>query len=261
MNKISAVIIAINEENQIGECLESVSWCNEKVIVVDDRTTDQTAQVARQFTDKVYVNKLLDIASQKNYALEKASNEWILSIDADERVAPSLAEELQRVLEKPQCGGYYIPFHTYIGSRRLRFGGMQNEWHLRLFKKAAGRFGGEFGGVVHERVKVKNTGYLHHPIIHYTYKDREDLLERVKEYSALEAQEFFKSGSTLTLYDELKPFLRFLNIYFRKLGFLDGWLGFVNALYLSYYVWWRNQLIKKGPESLGKVTIGEKDLK
>ena len=109
-----------------------------------------------------------------------------------------------------------------------------------------GRFGGEFGGAVHERVEIKNAGRLHHPVIHHTYKNRKDFLEKVKEYSSLEAKEFLRSGKKLGLKDELKPFLRFPNIYFRKLGFLDLGLGFVNALYLSYYVWRRNQLIRKG---------------
>ncbi len=246
MNQISAVIIAKNEETQIAECLESVSWCEEKIVVVDARTTDKTAEVARRFTEKVYLQEWLGYGGQKNFGIREASNDWILSLDADERVPSELAEEIQKVLENPQHDGYYILFTTYIGDKRLRFGGMQNDWHLRLFRKSKGRFGGEFDGAVHERVEIEKAGYLDHPIIHYTYKNRKALLEKVREYSALEAQEFLKSGSNVTLYNELKPFLRFPNIYFRKLGFLDGWLGFVNALYLSYYLWRRNRLIKGG---------------
>jgi len=246
MNKISAVIIAKNEEEQIAECLESVKWCDEIVVIIDDRTSDQTEVIVRKYTDKVFLQKWLGYGPQKNFGIEKATNDWILSLDADERVSPELAEEVQKVLENSQHDGYYILFHTYIGDKRLRFGGMQNDWHLRLFKKSKACFGGEFGGAVHERVEIENAGHLHHPVIHHTYKNRKEFLEKVKEYSSLEAQRFLKSGAPLSLKDKIKPFLRFLNIYFRKLGFLDLWLGFVNALYLSYYVWRRNQLIKKG---------------
>ena len=246
MNEISAVIIAKNEEEQIAECLESVKWCDEIVVVIDDRTSDRTEVIAREYTDKVFLQKWLGYGEQKNLGIEKAANDWILSIDADERVSSELAEETQKVLKNPQHDGYYILFHTYIGDRRLRFGGMQNDWHLRLFRKSKGRFGGEFGGAVHERVEIERAGYLQHPIIHHTYKNRKDFLEKVREYSSLEAQEFLRSGSTLGLKGEIRPFLRFLNVYFRKLGLLDGWWGFVNALYLSYYLWRRNRLIKRG---------------
>ena len=240
------MIIAKNEEEQIAECLESVKWCDEIVVIIDDRTSDQTEAIARKYTDKVFLQKWLGYGKQKNFGIEKASNDWILSLDADERIPPELAGEVQEALENPQHDGYYIFRHTYIGNKRLRFGGMQNDWHLRLFRKSKGRFGGEFGGAVHERVEIENVGYLHHPIIHYTYENRKALLEKVKEYSLLEAQEFLRSSTSLGVKDEIKPFLRFLNVYFRKLGFLDLWLGFVNALYLSYYVWRRNQLIKRG---------------
>ena len=245
MNEISAVIIAKNEEEQIAECLESVFWCDEIIVIIDDRTSDRTEVIARKYTEKVFLQKWLGYGPQKNLGIEKASNDWILSLDADERVSPELVEEIQKVLENPSYDGYYILFHTYIGGRRLRFGGMQNDWHLRLFRKSKGRFGGEFGGTVHERVEIENAGHLKSPIFHYTYKDVRDLLKRVKTYSQLEAEDFIKNKKTLIFRDYIKPFLRFLNIYFRKLGFLDGWLGFINAVYLSYYLWYRNQLIRK----------------
>lgn len=246
MNKISAVVIAKNEEVQIGKCLESVSWCDERIVVVDDRTTDQTALVARRYTNRVLVRKWLGYGKQKNFAINRASHEWILSLDADERVTPKLANEIQQVLKNPEYEGYYILFHTYIGKQRLKYGGMQSDWHLRLFKKSAGYFQGKFQGVVHESVEVNNAGYLQEPMVHYTYKDRQEFLEKVKKYSALEAQELLQSGVTLGWKDKVKPVLRFVNIYFRKLGILDRWLGLVNAYYLSYYLWRRNRFIRKG---------------
>ena len=242
---ISAVVIARDEEKRIGDCLLSLTWCDEIIVVIDDRTSDQTANIARQYTGNVHLQKWFGYAQQKNFALQKAQHDWILSLDADEQASLALASEIKETLKNPVHNGYYVPFHTFIGNKRLRYGGMQNDWHLRLFKKEFGIFKGKHGGQVHETVSIDNAGYLQHPIIHHTYENNQEFLGKVIEYSSLEARQLVKQGYKLSLFDYFKPLLRFVNIYFKKLGFLDGYMGLVNATYLSYYLLRRNRLISK----------------
>ncbi len=241
MTKVSAVLIAKNAFDTLARTLESVAWCDQIVVVVDGSSSDQTEEIARTFTSDVYVQDWLGYGKQKNVAIRKARNEWILSLDADEVVTPELAKEISTVVSHSNVDGYSIRFETYIGEKLFRYGGLQNDWHTRLFRKDKG----QFGGVVHEVVEVTNEQKLQGVIIHYSYKDFDHLMEKILTYSKLEAEVFVKEGKVLTLKERLRPVLRFVNVYFRKLGFLDGWVGFRHAYYLGYYVWNRNQQIAK----------------
>lgn len=243
MNKVSAVLIAIDEEARIRKCLDALKWCDEIIVVVDSRTQDKTAQLARMYTDKVFIQEWLGYGDQKNYAISKASNEWVLSIDVDEVVPKPLGDEIVSVLKDPKHDGYYINFNTYVGDKHIRYGGMQKDWHLRLYKRSQGVFGGNFGGQVHESVNVINSGYLINKIDHYSYSNWGEYRNKVLKYSQIEAESYVNSGLKLSLGHRLKPFLRFVKIFVFQLGFLDGVTGIKHALLLSYYAWRRNKLI------------------
>ena len=240
MSKISAVLIAKDASDTLARTLESVTWCDQIIVVIDSRTTDTTEKIAREFTNDVYVQEWLGYGKQKNFAISKANNEWILSLDADEVVSSELATEIQAAIVDSKFDGYSIRFETYIGDRLLKYGGLQNDWHVRVFRKSQG----SFGGVVHEVVAVGKEGKLKNVMRHYSYRDFSDLMDKVKEYSRLEAEIFVKQGNELTLKERLRPLLRFVNVYFRKQGYKDGWIGLHHACYLGYYVWNRNRQIK-----------------
>lgn len=238
---ISAVIIAKNSADTLVRTLESVTWCDQIVVVVDSKSSDSTEDIAREFTQDVFVQEWLGYGKQKNVAISKARNEWILSLDADEVVSAELADEIQRSISDGSVDGYSIRFETYIGEKLLRYGGLQNDWHLRLFKKSKG----SFGGVVHELVQVEHEKRLEGVISHYSYRDFSHLMEKVIKYSHLEAEVFVKEKKKLTVKEWLRPLLRFINVYVVKGGFRDGWVGFRHACYLGYYVWSRNKQIAK----------------
>ncbi|MFH1239262.1 MAG: glycosyltransferase family 2 protein [bacterium] len=246
MTNISACIITKNEENDIRDCLESVTWADE-IIVVDDGSTDKTLEIARQFTDKIYQQSWLGYGRQKQSTVDKASGEWILSIDADERVTPELAKEIQLIAHSSSVtsasadkqltvNGYEIPFRFYFLNHLMRFGGCGGEKHLRLFKKAKGSFS---KAAIHEGIEIKgNIGKLKNHMLHFSYQDKEEYFKKLDIYTTLDAEKRFKAGKKAGWkHTTLLPGWEFLVKFIFKLGFLDGVYGFYWALYSSQYVY------------------------
>lgn len=228
---ISIIIITYNEEENIKDCLESVKWADE-IIVVDSFSTDKTIAICKQYTDKVFQNKWEGYGIQKQFALEKATQDWVLSIDADERVTTDLKDEIFST--KLDKDAYYIPFRFYWIGRQLRFGGCSKEKHIRLFKRQKAKFT-EIS--VHEELMIDGKiGYLKNHIIHLSYKDIEDYFERFNQYSTIEALKKFKQGKkTVLILQILLSIMDFCNRYILKLGFLDGIPGFLWASFSSFH--------------------------
>lgn len=167
MAKLSVIIITYNEEDNIRECLESVKWVDE-IVVVDSFSQDNTVEICRQYTDKVFQHEWTSFGQQKILALEKTSNDWILNLDADERASQALADRIREILrENDMNDGYYIPFKNYFLGKWLRYGGCYPDYHLRLFRKSRGKFEQKR---VHGGIKgCKRIGYLReNPIIAHT---------------------------------------------------------------------------------------------
>lgn len=234
MQELSVTIITLNEEGNIRECLESVKWADE-IVVSDSGSTDRTIDICREYGAKVFQDEWLGFGRQKNLCIERASNDWILNIDADEMVTPLLREEIERVLEdRGGCDGFYIPRKSFFLGRWIRHCGWYPDYNLRLFKKGKGRFNER---EVHEAVELNGrVGYLGNPLEHYTYKSISDFLERMDRYSTLSAKEMFKEGKRVGLFDILfRPELTFFKMYILKRGFLEGYRGLIlSGLYASY---------------------------
>ena len=192
--KLSVVIITYNEEANIRACLESVKWVDE-VVILDNYSTDRTIEIAGKYTDKIFMRRWDGYGSQKNRAIEKATNNWILALDADERVTPELADEIQDLFRKgdPPMDGYELPYKVYFGNKWIRHGGWYPEYHLRLFRKDKGGFEER---PVHEKVRISGrVGRLNHYIEHYTYRSISDFIQRMDRYSTLSAETYFKAVS------------------------------------------------------------------
>lgn len=234
--RLSAVVITKDEEERVRACLESVAWADE-VVVVDAESTDKTAQIAREFTDHVYVRPWPGFAAQKNFGLEQATGDWTLSVDADEEVSRELREEIEAVLAASgaACAGYRIPRRNLFWGRWVRYGGLYPDWQLRLFRRGRGRF---VARAVHESVEVEGeVGRLRAALVHRSYRDVADFLARADRYSTLAAEEWLGSGRPARLSDlVLRPAGRFLSMYVVHAGFLDGWRGFLLAALYAYYV-------------------------
>ncbi|MEW6618454.1 MAG: glycosyltransferase family 2 protein [bacterium] len=228
---ISVIIITYNEEENIKDCLESVKWADE-IVVVDSKSSDKTVEICKEYTDKIIQRKWEGYGLQKQFALEKATSEWVLSIDADERVTAQLKDEiLQSQLNKD---GYYIPFKFYWLGRELRYGGCGHEKHIRLFKRQKAKF---TQALVHEDLFIDGEiGYFKNYILHFSYKDIRDYFERFNQYSGIEALKKFNQGEKVIFTLQiLLSCVDFISRYIFKLGFLDGTQGFLWAIFSSFH--------------------------
>jgi glycosyltransferase involved in cell wall biosynthesis len=233
--RLSVVVVTLNEEERLRACLESAAWADE-LIVVDALSPDKTAQIAREFTDRVIVRPWPGFAAQKNFAIGEASGDWILSLDADEMVSPELRGEIARVLaEGGSHDGYRTPRRNIFWGKWVRHGGLWPDWQLRLFRRGRGRF---VERAVHESVEVAGSvGRLEGPLIHRSYRDVADFLARADRYSTLAAEEWRRSGRPARTSDMvLRPLGRFFSMYVLQLGVLDGARGFLLASLYAYYV-------------------------
>jgi len=230
--KLSAILITKNEEANLERCLRSVAWVDE-IIVVDTDSTDATVEIARSFKAKVYSPEWKGFGPAKQYALDQAAGEWILSIDADEEVSFTLKNEIIQLLEKvPPHIGYNIPRKTQFLGRWILHSGWYPDYVLRLFRRDAGNF---TSALVHEKVEVVvSTGRLHNPLMHYSYPTLEDYTRKLDQYSTLGAEEMFKAGKKWSpYYLALKPFISFWRKLIFQKGWRDGWEGFLIAYLTS----------------------------
>jgi glycosyltransferase involved in cell wall biosynthesis len=233
---ISACIITFNEEENICDCLESIKWIKE-IIVVDSFSKDRTVAICHEYTDKVFQKAWQGHVKQKNCALDYASNEWVLCLDADERVSPELKEEIEhRLLEDAHSfDGYFFPRHSYYLGRWINHGGWYPDYKLRLFRKSKGRWGGKDP---HDKIVLNgSTTYLKGKLLHYVYKDLSHQLQTVDNFSTITAKILEQEGEKFSLLKLLfRPPFRFLEMYVIKKGFRDGLPGFIIAVSSSFYI-------------------------
>jgi len=236
MSKLSVIIITYNEQENIRGCLESVKWSDE-IVVVDSFSSDKTAEIAKEYIAKVFQNRWTNFSKQKNFALGKASNEWVLNIDADERTTPELKEEILTVLNSqfPSFDGYYIARRNHYLGKWIRYCGWYPDYKLRLFRRGKGRFNER---TVHESVVVEGRkGYLKSYLNHYSYKNLSDHLSRIDKFSSLSAEEMFTDWKRARLFDLLfRPLARFIKMYLINRGYLDGSYGLIVSIMGSFYV-------------------------
>ena len=234
MSRVSVILITLNEENNIVPCLTSVAWA-EEIVLVDTGSRDRTLELARDFTDRIYTISWPGYGAAKNFALEQARMDWILSVDADERVSPALREEIREALRHPgPWAGYRLPRKNYFAGRWVRRLGWYPDYTLRLFRRGLGRFRER---AVHEEVEVAGpVGRLRNPLDHYSYASVSDYLRRQDRYARLAAREMQKEGRR-PRWGELawRPALHFFKLYVLRLGFLEGRLGFTLAVLGSLY--------------------------
>lgn len=228
MNKISVVIITKNEAQNISDCLESVKWADE-IIVVDSGSEDETISIAKRFTDKVLINEWKGFADQKSFAMNQASNEWILSIDADERVTEKLKDEILNS-DLNQFDGYRIKRENYFLGKLIRGCGWGNDYQLRLFRKSKTKLTNR---LVHEGFEVEGKiGQLKNSMQHFSYRNFSDAITKINHYSTLEAIEKQNRKKVTAFTIVVTPVVAFLQHFFLRKGFIDGIYGlFVSIMH------------------------------
>ncbi len=237
MKGVSAILITRNEEGNVGDCLASLAFAGE-IVVVDSGSTDRTEEICRSDTRvRWFSEEWKGFGPQKNSALDKANGPWIFSIDADERASGELAREIAALdLAAVPFAGYRVPRRSFFGQTWVRHGGWYPDYTIRLWRKGSGRF---VDRSVHEVVRIGGpVGTLRGDLLHYTYRDTADFLERMDRYAALGAEELRKEGVRGTLFDLwCRPPFTFLKMFLLKGGVLDGVLGFRLALLYARYTY------------------------
>jgi glycosyltransferase involved in cell wall biosynthesis len=233
--KISAAIIARNESENIPDAIKSLDFVDQ-IVVADTGSADDTMEIARNLGAEVHRVEFEGFGKTKNKALGYCSGDWILFIDADERVTPELAKQIKNIdCSNNAPAGFEINRLTYFLGKPIRHSGWYPDYILRFFKRGNGRF---TSNLVHEQVAVEGPVHkLDGLLLHYSYKDIEQYLDKMNEYSSLSAREMHEKGKRFNPLDPLiRPGLIFIKMFIFKAGFLDGFHGFILAVLSSYHV-------------------------
>ena len=231
---LSVVILTKNEASRIVECLKSVRWASE-LLVIDDESTDETVRTAESCGARVLRRKMDIEGRHRNWAYAQARHEWVLSLDADERVTPELAQEIQTLLNNgASCDVYAIPRRNYIGTCWIRHGGWYPSAQLKLFKKSVFRWEET---TVHPRaITDRQAGTLQHDLLHYSYRDLADFVEKLNRQTTLEAKKWLADGRRMTLVKALwRAIDRFTRSYLGRQGYRDGVWGLMVAVMAGMY--------------------------
>ena len=229
MRKITAIIPTFNESHNIDAVLASVQWCDE-IMVVDSFSKDDTVERAKKSATRVIQSEYINSASQKNRHIPLAAHEWILLVDADERVTPELKAEIQQLLQADTipCDAYWIYRRNFFMGKSIRYSGWQGDKVIRLFKRDTCRY--EEKSVHAEVITSGAIGVLKHKLNHNTYRDIFHYLEKWDRYTTWSAQDAYKKGVRPNWFHYIiKPAFRFFKHYILQLGILDGKAGFIIA--------------------------------
>jgi (heptosyl)LPS beta-1,4-glucosyltransferase len=235
LTKLTVTLITRDEAANIAAALQSVSWADE-IIVVDSHSRDDTVAIARTLAARVEVREWPGYGAQKNYAASIASHDWILSLDADERVSPELAREIRELLEKGPAGsGYRIPRVTWYLGQWIRSTDWYPDYQLRLYDRRAARWNERR---VHESVECNRPpGALRHELQHYAYRDVSHHLATIDKYTTLAAEQWLAEGRrTNGLEMFFHPRFAFIRNYVLRGGFSDGAVGLLVSRMNAYYV-------------------------
>lgn len=249
---LSIALAVYNEESTLGECLESIKDIASEIVIVDGASTDKTLEVANKFGARIISEQnRQNFHINKQLAIDACTSDWVLQLDADERVSTMLSNEIKQIISSPSASdAYYLKRRNYFLGRYMNKGGMYPDPVIRLFKKGRAKLP---QASVHELMQVDGTlAWLHNDLLHIADPTFTRYLLRSNRYTTLTSVDYAKedigtSTTTILNYMLLKPFIRFISIYFRHKGFQDGFPGFVFALYsglhiaTSYVKYWEKE--------------------
>ena len=237
--KVSATVICKNEAHNIEDCLKSLAWCDE-IVVVDSGSTDATVELAKKYTPKVIHHEWPGFIAQKNYAMEQATGDWVISLDADERCTPELRELLTKELEAADAGlaGFEVRRHVYYLGRWIDHGGWYPDWKLRVVRRGKATWGG-----VNPHDKLMADGpvkRIEADLVHFTYRDFAQHIRTINHFSDVVCAEYVKEGRKPSVFQAVfHPPWKFFESYILKGGILDGFPGLVVSAGMAFMVFAR----------------------
>ncbi len=250
MQNLTTCIITYNEEENIKDCINSVKSFSDEIIVVDSLSKDKTTEIAKSLGAKVILQEFLGHVQQKQFAVDSSSNDWIFSIDADERASEELSNKIIELKKENFNGfhGFYVNRRNYYLGKWIKYGGWYPEKRIRLFNRKFGYWGGKNP---HDKVIMKpqsKTGDLNLDIIHFPYKNITHHLDVINKYSTISAKEKIEKGEKVYFYNLIfNPAFKFFKAYVLKKGFLMGKIGFIHATmgaissFMKYLKTWEMQ--------------------
>lgn len=234
---ISVIVATKNEEKNISECLESVKWADE-IIVIDMLSSDKTRDIAKKYTNKIFNSdggSFQSVPFNKNIGFKKATKEWIFVLDADERVSPLLYHEIKTKTSQNKFDGFKVYFNTYFLGKPLRCTYLYGLFHIRLFKNGQGNYSN-----INHHLQLNfhgKLGRLKNPIDHLYIEKINDYIKRIIIYSLADTSFFdnVMKKRKWWYYLAIRPICIFFYVFFAKKGFLDGWRGFIFSVLVSFY--------------------------
>lgn len=252
---LSAVLAVRNEELMLARGLDLLAFCDEIVVVVDSRTDDRTEEIARRYTDQVFLNEFHDFASHKNAGIERASGDWVLLLDADERVTPALAREIEdRLRNHPPEWAFVIEIVSFFLGGRLSHGGWTQD-HVRLMRREHARW----SGAIHERLSIppERTGRLNESLWHFSHRTIEEMLAKTIRFGEVQSLELLEQGAPrVTPLSLAKLMLReFASRMIYRRGYRDGMPGLIEALYQPFSLFCVQVMLwqRQRPESIAEI--------
>ena len=233
VKKLAVLILTYNEEKNIEECVASVSFADE-IIVIDSGSTDQTCQLAEKLGVKFVYHPMDEgFAGQRNFALQQTGADWVLYLDADERITPELAGEIQEIVQKDEQYAYEILRNNVVFGQHVGYGGHSPDYSLRLYPRLAI----SWEGVVHEQAKVTlPIRKSKNGMLHYTYTSWDRYFFKFNQYTTMMAEKMLENGKKTKITDiTLRPCFAFFRFYILKSGWRDGRIGFIMAAYHAFY--------------------------
>jgi glycosyltransferase involved in cell wall biosynthesis len=232
MQRLTAIVTSYNEETNIGDCLASIQFADE-IVLVDSFSTDRTLEISRPLATRILQHDYVNPAAQKNWMIPQAIHPWVLILDADERVTPELASEIKTILEKPRHDGYWIRRRNFFWAKEIRHGTWKTDKVLRLFRRDCGRYQNK---QVHEEIELPTPpGWCRERLLHYSYRSLDDFVRKVSRYSNWGAQDAASRGVRGTAWRIVgHAGAHFLKSYFLKAGFRDGAEGLIIAFMEAY---------------------------
>jgi (heptosyl)LPS beta-1,4-glucosyltransferase len=234
MAQITAIVLTRNEEANIAECLRTLQWADE-LLVLDSFSDDATVEIARTMGAEVQQRQFYNYALQRNAALRLAGQEWVFFVDADERATEELADEIRHVVRDQSFDGWWVPRKNYIFGRWIRHAGWYPDYQLRLLRRGRARY--DERREVHELVELDGeAGHLQNPLIHYNYDTVREFCDKQDRYTEYEVRMLFESGQRARPWNlVLQPLRQFRWRYVSLRGYRDGWHGLLLSCLMAYY--------------------------
>jgi len=239
MLELSVVILARDNESEIADCLASVAWADERIVLLDTRSNDRTAAIAEKLGARVVAHPFANFAQQREHGLTLSGAEWLFYLDTDERATPALGEEMRRVIATEPAVGWWVPRRNMIWSHEIRHGGWYPDYQLRLLKLGHAHY--DPMREVHEIVILDGPeGHLQEPLIHYNYATLSQFIAKQRQYTAYEADILYKKGARPRPWTYLlQPLREFWRRYLQYQGYKDGLHGLALCLLVAYYYGFR----------------------